>query len=177
MDNILTFTRIFSDYHIRKSEPTYFVEQILNNLMNQSIKCNVEEIEARLGFNLLPGFRTECGSKGHTIRSGNDWKVGERFSPGIWLDKPHHSKMITIEPDIEVKKIWTFECDENGLIRIDGYSIDDQQKAEIAKNDGLSWIDFEEWLVAPCRNSKKGFKGQIICWDDAIAYELDNFKS
>ncbi|WEK20742.1 MAG: hypothetical protein P0Y49_06285 [Candidatus Pedobacter colombiensis] len=170
MSNVLTFTRIFPEYHIRKGEPTYFVEQILNNLISQNIKCNVAEVEAQFGFRLFDKFRIECGSKGHTVRSGNDWKVGDQFSPGIWLDKPYVSKIITIAPDMKIKKIWTFECSEKGVIAVDGSVIDACQEEEIAKNDGLSLIDFKDWIVMPCRRNQKSFKGQIICWDDSIVY-------
>lgn len=172
MENVITFTRIFSDYHIRKGEPTYFVEQILNNLINQNINCDVAAIEKQLGLKLFPDFRIYCGSKGHTIRSGNDWKVGDQFVAGIWLDIPRMSKIIKLEPAIEIKKIWTFECNENGEIKVDGYPIREEQKVKMAKNDGLSLSDFEEWLVVPFINAKKYFRGQIICWDDAIKYDL-----
>lgn len=174
--DLITFTRVFSDYHMKRGEPTYFVEQILNNLIRQNIECNVADIEAQLGFKLLPEFQSKCGSKGHTIRSGSDWSEGDRFSPAIWMDKPHVSKIVTIALDLEVKKTWLFECDEKGIIKIDGFLIDKKQKAEIAKNDGLSLVDFEEWLVVPCIKAKKPFKGQIICWDESISYELSKFE-
>lgn len=172
MDKVITFTRIFSDYHIRSGEPTYFVEQMLNNLSDQNIDCNPTRVEKQLGHKLLSEFKTKCGSKGHTIRSGYNWSIGDKFSIGIWLDKPYVSEIILIEPMIEVKKIWTFDCDENGGIKVEGIYIDTKLKEEIAKNDGLSLIDFEEWLIVPCRKAHKPFKGQIICWDAAIKYEL-----
>lgn len=172
MDKVITFTRIFSEYHIRRGETTYFVEQILNNLSNQNINCNVIHVEKQLGHKLLAGFRTKCGSKGHTIRSGYNWSVGDKFSVGIWLDKPHVSEIVIIEPIIEIKKIWTFDCDDNGEIKVDGICIDLKLMEEIAKNDGLSLQDFEEWLIVPCLKAKKPFNGQIICWDAAIKYEL-----
>src|SRR5690606_7865261 len=113
-----------------------------------------------------------CGSKGHTIRSKNDWKMGDHFVPGIWLDIPRMSELIKLEPTIEIKRIWTFECNENGEIKVDGFPVDEEQKVKMAKNDGLSLTDFEEWLVLPCIKDEKRFRGQIICWDDAIDYDL-----
>lgn len=172
MSDVITFTRIFPEYHIRKGEPTYFVEQILNNLMYQNVRVDVEDIEEQLGLKLLDNFQTKCGSKGHTIRSGYDWQVGDKFTPQVWLGKPRASRLITIAPDLEVKKIWTFECDKNRLITLGGVQVDARQQKEIAQNDGLEWIDFVDWIIKPCYNVEVPFKGQIICWDDSIVYEV-----
>lgn len=139
--------------------------------MQQNIIIDVAGVEKKLGFKLLDKFERECGSKGHTIRSGSDWQVGDKFIPQVWLDKPRASKLISIAPVIEVQKIWTFECDHNGLITVDGLHMDASQEQEIAKNDGLEWIDFNDWIIKPCYIAEKPFRGQIICWDESIVYE------
>lgn len=139
--------------------------------MHQKITIDVAGVEEELGFKLLDKFERACGSKGHTIRSGSDWQVGDKFIPQVWLGNPRASKLITIAPVIEVKKIWTFECDKNGLITIGGLQVDRNQEKEIAKNDGLEWLDFNDWIVKPCYNADRPFRGQIICWDESIVYE------
>lgn len=170
MSKVITFTRVFPDHHLRKGDLTYFAEQILNNLIGQNIKCDVANLADKLDFNLLEKFEVNCGSKGHTIRSGYDWKVGEHCSPLLWQGKPRASELIRFAPDLEVKQIWTFDCDINGVIRINGSIVDDTQEKIIAKNDGLSWLDFREWIVAPCYRNREPFQGQIICWDTGIRY-------
>jgi len=170
VSKVITFTRIFPDYHLRKGEPTYFAEQILNNLIGQNLKCDVANLADKLNFNLLENFVLNCGSKAHTIRSGNDWKVGDKFAPFLWQGKPRASELISFAPDLEVKQIWTFDCDIHEVIRLDDSIIDREQEEIIAKNDGLSWLDFREWLVKPCSKNQAPFKGQIICWDNTITY-------
>lgn len=170
MNKNITFTRIFPEYHIRKGDLTYFAEQILNNLSGQNIKCDVIALAAKLNFSLLENFEESCGSKGHTIRPGNDWKVGDRFSPLLWQEKPRHSELIPFTPELEVQRTWTFNCNPDGVIHVNGSIIDDKLKQLIAANDGLSWLDFKEWILTPCYKNQTSFSGQIICWDDSIVY-------
>lgn len=107
--------------------------------------------------------------KHHTIRAGNRWKVGDKFSPRVWSGKPRNSKQIIIAPDIEIKKVFDFEMDLNGIYSINGKYISHKSYHKLANNDGLTEVDMQFWFM-PNMNKPKEFKGQIICWDENINY-------
>lgn len=169
MSKVIKFSRVFPKTHPKAGQPTYFVEQIYNclysknNLMDYPIGLDIDE--------------SIKGIKHHTIRAGNRFKVGEKFSPRVWSGKPYKSKQIIIAPDIEVKKVYDFEIevDEDYLaILIDGkafwesnfrFKVNDDGLKFLAKNDGLELEDFKTWF-----GFKKPFKGQIICWSDSVNY-------
>jgi len=102
--------------------------------------------------------------KGHTIRAGHRYKVGDTFSPRIWNDKPYRSKQVTIWSDTTIKKIWNFKIDARGYW-LNGRLLNYKELKVIANNDGLDLDDFELWF-----RSGKPFDGQIICWLDSIQY-------
>ncbi len=109
--------------------------------------------------------------KHHTVRSGMRFKIGEKFSPRVWSDKPYKSKQIVIGDDVEIKKVWSFEVKiEKKLAKLLVEGIEIQNDAPqllqvIARNDGLSFVDFLQWFQYPTP-----FKGQIICWNENIKY-------
>jgi hypothetical protein len=164
---VLTFSTKFPASHPRKTEPTFFVEKIMASLAdcidgwemyNDFVLYDWHEY-----YNAIP--------KHHTIRAGNRWKVGDFFSPRIWSGKPYASKQIEFAPPIQVKKTWPFEVDENGVASLDGtYLFGEEDENTLAKNDGLSWQDFHDWLLMPCYKKGKPFKGQVICWNSEIHY-------
>jgi hypothetical protein len=188
MSRVLTFSRTFPSYHPKKGQPTYFVEKL-----NKSLPVlGYGVIFFDLIHNDIPFFDIEyyktCEPKGHTIREGHRWKVGDKFSPRVWgtdinpksgRSGAYQSKQIIIAPDIEVKKVWDYEvkCDpkierwylnntmvsESNGITAQWFNIGLIQ--EIAKNDGLELVDFLNWFKHP-----KPFDGQIICWDSSINY-------
>uniref|UniRef100_UPI00388D5470 hypothetical protein n=1 Tax=Arcticibacter sp. TaxID=1872630 RepID=UPI00388D5470 len=147
MSRVITFSRVFPAYHPKKGQPTYFVERIMEwfydnqNPQGESVfniisDCNPTKLVSNFIDTLSPDVRVY---KNHTIRAGHRWKVGDKFSPRVWSGKPYQSKMITIAPDIEIKKVWNFEVDENGVISLGGfYVLDCESEEKIATNDGLS---------------------------------------
>lgn len=180
MAKVITFSRVFPAYHPKKGQPTYFVEKFLQEInligvdafqyfegLNRNIPDKIIDDFVR---SLLFGWEI---SKGHTIRSGNRFKVGDYFSPRVWNGKPYNSKQIVIAPDIEVKKVWGFEIktkskdDLSGFadILIDGKKINAVFLNKIALNDGLELSELIHWFQYP-----KPFKGQIICWNENIEY-------
>lgn len=165
MSRVLTFSTAFPGYHSKAGEPTYFVEKILLGLPS-SIVIGLTSIPSKYyqTFLQLLADRKLFEPKGHTIRAGKHWKVGDKFSPRIWSGKPYNSKQLIIAPDIEVKKVWDFEINRKG-IRINGNNVDDIDLELLARNDGLSLPDFLAWFKFP-----KDFSGQIIYWDDRIEY-------
>lgn len=163
MSRVLTFSRFFPSYHPRKGESTYFVEQIWNNLnyLKLPVPKNAD-VPADFLWSIRP--LSNYGQKSHTIRAGNRWKVGDKFSPRCWSGKPYQSKQIIIAPDIEVKKSWKFECIADGTFYLNGKWVD-VTSCDIPKNDGLSSDDFLDWFP-----ENKPFIGQVICWNDKIEY-------
>lgn len=174
MARVITFSRVFPAYHPRKGDATYFVEKLSKGFPEYSAD-DFTALKSRptLGlFDLLVlaiDKWADFSAKYHTIRSGSRWKVGDKFSPRVWSGKPYASKMITIAPDIVIKKIWELMVDEgvgyihNGKNLWNPLSF--EELTTIAKNDGLNLEDLMQWL----KWSKNG-KYQIICWNESINY-------
>lgn len=68
---------------------------------------------------------------------------------------------------MQIKKLWDFILDEEGLIFINGqlyaYPNSDFALEPLARNDGLEWVDMYHWFNKP-------LEGQIICWNENIEY-------
>lgn len=166
MSRSIIFSRFFPAYHPRKGEPTQFVEKIWKSLIDT-------ELQKELWFPYISEYIKVTGSKlpeydliqpkFHTIRAGNRWKVGDKFSPRVWSGKPYNSKQIIIAPDIEIKKVWNFEI-KDSEVNINGFLYNGKTK-DLIKNDGLEEMDFWNWFQFP-----KPFSGQIICWNENINY-------
>lgn len=156
MSRVITFSRYFPAHHPKAGQPTFFVEKILRS--RQLIDLSFLDI-----FIDINAFDNST-PKHHTIRAGKRWKVGDKFSPRIWSGNPYRSKMIIIAPDIEVKKIWDFDCDIKGVFYLNGKALD-VTSSDLPMNDGLSDNDLLDWF--PVGNP---FSGQIICWNDKINY-------
>jgi len=156
MSKVITFSRVFPKYHPKAGQPTYFVEQIYNSLFS---KNNLMDYPSGLEID-----DTIMGVKKHTIRNGNRWKVGDKFSPRVWSDKPYNSKQIIFCEDVEIKKIFNFSKD---LISdkwyVNGVEMSSAERIDLAENDGLLYKDLLSWFQKP-------FNGQIICWSDSVSY-------
>jgi len=120
--------------------------------------------------------------KHHTIRAGNRFKVGDKFSPRVWSGKPYQSKQIIIAPDIEVKKVWDFKIQFDAdylCISIDNWPFYEENSTMVtqpealetlALNDGLTVEDMKAWFGIHPKKKGKNFNGQIICWNENIEY-------
>lgn len=165
MSRVITFSTKFPSTHPKKGEPTFFVEKMYNSLY--LLKVVPKPLEDIFNFKIK-------AQKHHTMRSGNRWKVGDKFSPRIWSGMPYKSKQIVIDRDIEIKKIFDVTVKsrlEDGerlfQVSINGKTLNTkEQYAELAKNDGLSETELLDWFWNP----KKPFVGQIICWHDSVKY-------
>lgn len=174
MSKVLTFSRKFPAYHPKAGQPTYFVEKIAKSLHKSGLAPwdIPDEIFCQEMYYLSE-------PKNHTIRAGNRWKVGDKFSPRVWGDDinpksgksgAYQSKQIIIAPDIEVKKVWEFFIN-GGEFKIDDniYGGESESIFEllelIALNDGLNRHDLMAWFKYP-----KPFSGQIICWNENVNY-------
>lgn len=177
MARVLTFSRVFPKYHPKAGQDTFFVEKILSGIMpkQQNGLIDLNDLLENVGT-IINDFQLLCSPteiKSHTIRAGNRWKVGDKFSPRVWSGKPYCSKQIIISPDIEVKKIWDVEVinsdgkgdyDIGFWVKVDDVVKSDFWVNEIAINDGLSLEDYMGWFNKPI------FMGQVICWDENINY-------
>lgn len=173
MSRVMIISRFFPSYHPRKGEPTYFVEKIWKGFMDETmglpkpfhnyVDNYTKLLNAIKPIDLMAKY-WEVEPKYHTIRAGNRWKVGDKFSPRVWSGKPYASKQITIAPDIEIKKIFEFECKADGTFYINNKWID-VTSSDIPENDGLSSDNFLNWFP-----ENKPFSGQIICWNENINY-------
>lgn len=166
---VLTFSQYFPKIHPKAGQQTYFREKIWAGLADKvegfKIPDEITDWDWHQYYNAYP--------KWHTIRAGNRWKVGDKFSPRIWSGKPYASKQIEFAPPIEIKKIWTFEMDPCGVYSIDGYYVLEEKANELlAKNDGLTDYDMQFWFM-PNIDKPKEFKGQILCWNESVDYPIE----
>ncbi len=170
MSRVLTFSRKFPAKHPKAGDLTFFVEKIIAGLPD------VEELHpaiftGKYGYdcNMMLSLRESNQIKVHTIRAGNRWKVGDFFSPRVWSVDPYKSKQITIAPDIEIKKIWTFKVNKYGYFINDRDCNTLDELSIVSKNDGLEVDDFENWFAIHPK-TKNNFTGQILCWNESIDY-------
>lgn len=168
MSRVITFSRVFPSYHPKKGEPTFFVEKIYKSLY--LMKAVPKEIVEAFNFEIMNN--DTVAPKHHTIRAGNRWKVGDKFSPRVWSGKPYQSKQITIASDVELKKVFSIKIETVEVmektftkwIYINGKFYGTSITGTLAGNDGLKTFDFENWF------NKNSFEGQILCWNENINY-------
>lgn len=171
MSRVITFSRTFPAYHPKSGQKTYFIQKIWRALVelspDQKLPFSYQDIDEEVAF--PKGYDPkhnifEHEPKWHTIRSGNRWKAGDKFSPRVWSGKPYASKQLVFAPDIEIKQVMRFEIQNNNLF-VDGEELIASQWIELAGNDGLSISDMLAWFRYP-----KPFNGQIICWHPGLHY-------
>lgn len=169
MSKVITFSRVFPAYHPRKGEKTFFPEKVLGGLIELGLCDSDTILRNNLDLNIFFIIDLNKNFKYHTIRAGNRWKVGDKFSPRVWSGKPYKSKQIIIAPDIEIKKTWDFHMDLNGVYSLNGKYLDHKKYFHLAKNDGLEVSDMFHWFM-PNFDKPKEFTGQIISWNENIKY-------
>jgi len=182
MAKVITFSRTFPSYHPKAGEQTYFVEKFWISLIQEGELSigRVCELSQETGIGDLDIYsirRLDLKPKHHTIRVGNRWKVGDKFSPRVWSGKPYNSKQIIIAPDIEIKKVYDFKIEVDAdyvCILIDDWPFFEENSKFVvntgaieilAENDGLSVQDLKDWF-----KWGKPLKGQIICWNESVEY-------
>ena len=96
----IMFSRVFPAHHPRKGEPTYFVEQMLKQLITDD-NATTEYLK---GPFVDCSVLDKIGYKDHTIRKGHNFKAGVYFKPKIWTGAPRRSKkyqFANIQPIVE----------------------------------------------------------------------------
>lgn len=180
MSKVITFARSFPAYHPKAGQQTDFVRKLWKGFVESELisisKASELSRETGLGdLNFVDVARKYMYNsdhpKFHTIRAGSRWKAGEYFSPRVWSGKPYNSPQIIIAPDIKIEKVWDVLID--GHKRRMNVSISGKKDngyrtliplSDVAKNDGLTNEDFEDWF------NKTPFIGQVICWNKNIEY-------
>lgn len=148
---VLTVSRNFPAIHARRGDKTFFVEQILNTI--QPDWKHDDEVIKKHGLNVAI-----MNKKQHTIRGNSemwDWRMMElqsgkaKLSLRYWSGMPYKSPQIefaTINKDSGIGiQFLSFEKSMFNYPYIVG-----QQRHllidEMAKNDGLSPLDFRRWF-------------------------------
>jgi hypothetical protein len=179
MAKVITFSRQFPKGHPRAGQPTYFVEQVLNSLLDLNIYTNfqsliylnqesIDDPKSKLTKDHIIEFwqsleaRINTNRKLHTIRSGNRWKAGDKASLRVWSGTPYNSPQIIFAPEVELKEVINFKTQEDQYIFwLNGKENPNEFLTEIAKNDGLNTFDLVNWFRFP-----SDFEGQILCWKE-----------
>jgi hypothetical protein len=159
------FAKSFPAYHPRAGEPTYFVQKILYAKTEMAHPGQYKPLSPHIDH---PKF--------HTIRGGSRWKVGDIFSARVWEGVPYRSKQKEFA-QLQVHQIWDIAIDENGVISMakpgeQMYYIPQEMYDQLAHNDGLDAMDFDQWLIMPVFRSEKFWKGQVICWHPDLNYSF-----
>lgn len=155
----IMFSRVFPAYHPRKGEPTYFVEQMLKQLIADR-KAPISRLDDKF---VDRSVLDTVGFKGHTVRKGHNFKAGDYFTPKVWTEHPYRSVKYQFAPSVLVEKTFDFQLSKSDFI-VNGVVYGLKQLERLAMNDGLTCEDFECWF-----NSMQ-FDGQIICWNSEINY-------
>lgn len=166
---VIILSKTFPRTHERSGEPTFYQQQLLNEINNYDGSQVTIYPEGRELF--------IAGRKLHTIRANYDrWKLAIdkindgkfRLSVRIWQGKAFRSPQgeITSFNKVGYQRI-SMNYDQNtDMIKIvvDGKAYKGDV-AEIAKNDGLSLQDFKDWFFSES-NGKTFFSGIIIHFTD-----------
>ena len=145
----LLFAQRFPKHHPRSGDFTMFDIKLLKSLKPKEYE----------NFNVI--------AKHNTIRAGNNYKVGDVFEAREWSAFAYRSKHNLIIKDVEVKKVWHFDINEQGQWLINGKQINFTTLLKLANNDGFeNFADLQNWF---CNHAT--FSGQIICWNENVSYE------
>ena len=179
MSKVLTFSQRFPKYHPDYNKETFFVQkfllsiyvnyhhelyrQILHELNEKNIQLEkIKPVEIDLFFESLSNKDIKSiHPKIQTIRKGNRFKSGDRFSPRIWHNKPYRSPQIILWNPIHVYSTSFFNPNmmknNKGLPRFyTGAKSFSENAIQLAHNDGFdSYEQFAAWFNEP-------FEGQII---------------
>jgi hypothetical protein len=183
MAKVITFSQSFPAYHPKAGQPTFFVQKYLSS-HRETVHFNPNEpthfypdpqdlfaLNKNIPHDLISKFIYEIDGysdkfipKYHTIRIGNRWKVGDKFSPRVWSSKPYNSKQIIIGEDAEVEKVFEIQMSIRGDFKEFSTNTGVVTPLKtLAENDGLELNDLLNWFNKP-------FSGQIICWNKNINY-------
>lgn len=169
MSRVITFSRSYPAYHPLKGQKTYFVEKIVKGLP-EVIELHPAMFTGKYGYDCNT-YQTVT-PKYYTIRLGNNWSVGDKFSPRVWSGIARKSKQIAICGDLEVRHTWPITIDlKKRTIYVHttlwnystGWYMGADRIELLAKDDGLTVEGFWAWFA------KRGVvqvNAQIICWHE-----------
>lgn len=180
MARVINFSRQYPNYHPMHGEETLFVEKLFESFYGPFIsdflkkedwafKAQIQPLNPTKDTETIRKFiesvsfnAKEIEPKLHTIREGNNWNVGDFFSPRVWSEKAYRSGQIILAPNQQIVKTWKFEYAYNGYF-LNEEKLNESELTEIAKNDGLTLQNLKSWFNKP-------FVGQIISWSENVNY-------
>lgn len=123
---VLIVSQRFPQTHKRKGENTYFPGQILDGIKIHTIRANYD----------LWAKRIAMINKGEALLSVRHWS-----------DKPYRSPQIEFDEytTVGIEKL-TFKHGRFHHPLVNGEFITDGMSPTFAKNDGLSFVDFNDWF-------------------------------
>src|SRR4030042_700344 len=171
MAKIIIVSKSFLKGHIKQGYPTLFVEKIMAGIADNNPEWKIPKDFVLYNYH---EYYTCHAPKFHTIRKGNRFKVGDKASLRIWSGMPYRSKQVEFA-QVEIKKTWDIEMipalwfDECQWL-INGKQVTKEHLQRLSINDGLDLFDFMVWFCGPnsADSKRKGFKGQIICWNENV---------
>jgi hypothetical protein len=110
------------------------------------------------------------GTKPHTIRSGNRWKVGQSIQ---FYRNVRQSSMTKIRPNGVAKVVQAIKIERperflgpprEPRVFIDGRQLTPLECQELSRRDGFQ--DFDELLRFISQMHGFPFIGQLVCWTD-----------
>lgn len=170
MAKVITFSKTFPSYHVKAGQETNFVQKFWTSIkVPLPVSVHAKQLEEEVHKLMFAYWEP----KYHTIRKGNRFKVGDKFSPRVWgtdinpksgRSGPYHSQQLILANDVEIVKVWDFEIKDKWFF-LNGKKLTAPQVIVLSINDGLEYRDFLSWFKFPAP-----FKGQIICWNKNVDY-------
>lgn len=132
---VITVAKTFPIGHPRYGEPTNFKEQILSGGKIHTMRLNYEYWKPKI----------DLVNQGKAIISLREWIGLPYKQPG-----QREFKQLTQADGIGIEKISMFTC---GWIEIEEKEFDNIFDI-LAKNDGLDWLDFNNWFELYKKNTE-----------------------
>jgi len=128
--------------------------------------------------------KLESGEKRHTIRANYKWwaRKAEQINAGKmvlcirqWSGRPYFSQQVELKrlervrlQHIVIRHEWNADrISMHEVVYIDGRKLSLEEEMELAKNDGLT---YEEWLEWMCQHNRDLADGVIIHFTESLEY-------
>lgn len=158
---VLMLAKTFPAYHVRKGEPTEFVDSYFRHLQEIYLKDTLGGV----------GVHIHQKVKKHTMRTGHRWRTGDIADVREWSGAPYRTKQVKLF-EAKIERVYSVEIYRNEdrqelHVVIGGKQYGEEILPLLAANDGLSLDDFMSWF----RYFKQPFDGQIICFTKRSLYK------
>lgn len=116
---------------------------------------------------MILGFKNEfiplivAGTKIHSIRKGNRWRVGQVIDFFANVRRPD---MYRFRPNAFVVAVQAISLTEFGVIKVDGRALSGAEKELLAANDGFASLAAMMKFFATHGDRMPPLKAQLIHW-------------